>query len=97
MKNSIFDRVRNLQLQFRLNEILSQTIGNDFDKTFDVFFDYQQAIDTLQFFDFRDIPTINQDLLRSEISNIRFDCDLSRLPTIKDKKNEISNSIIIAN
>lgn len=94
LKNSIFDRVRNLQLQFRLNEILSQTIGNDFDKTFDVFFDYQQAIDTLQFFDFRDIPTINQDLLRSEISNIRFDCDLSRLPTIKDKKNEISNSFL---
>jgi hypothetical protein len=87
--NSIFHRVHNLQLQFRLNEILSQTIGNDFNKIFDVYFDYQQAIDTLQFFDFRDIPTINKDLLQKEISNVRFDCDLSQLPTIKDKKFDI--------
>lgn len=92
LKNSIFDRVHNLQLQFRLNEMLSQTIGNDFNKTFDIYFDYQQAVDTLQFYDFKDIPSINPDLLQNEISNVRFDCDLSQLPTIKDKIFDISNS-----
>lgn len=92
LKNSIFQRVHNLQMQFRLNEILSQIIGNEFHKTFDMYFDYQQAVDTLHFLDFRDIPTINQKLLQSEISNVRFDCDLSRLPTIKDKIFDITNS-----
>lgn len=92
LKNSILGKVHNLQLQFRLNEIISQTIGSDFDKTFDVYFDYQQAVDTLQFFDFKDIPSINPDLLQSEISNVRFDCDLSRLSNIKDKVFDTTHS-----
>lgn len=85
LKNSICQRVKNLQLQFRLNEILSQTLGNDFDKVFDVYFDYQQALDTLAFYDFKDIPTIQHDIIPHEISNLRFDCDLSRVATISDK------------
>jgi len=48
--DSIRQRVQNLQLQFRLDEILSQTLGSDFDKIFDVYFDYRQALDTLAFF-----------------------------------------------
>lgn len=82
---SICKRVQNLQLQFRLNEIVSQTLGSDIDKAFDTYFDYQQAFDTLAFFDFKDIPTISSDNIPSEVSNVRFDCDLSRVLTIKDK------------
>lgn len=92
LKNSIFEKVFDLQLQFRVNEILSQTIGNFFDKTSDMYFDYQQAVDTLQFYDSKDIPSINQDLLQSEISNVRFDCDLSDIPTIKNKTFDTFNS-----
>lgn len=92
LRNSICKKVTNLQLQFRLNELLSQTLGSDFDKVFDVYFDYQQAIDTLSFFDFKDIPTISGDNIPNEISNVRFDCDLSRVRTIKDKIFDTSHS-----
>ena len=92
LKDSIFKRVQNLQLQFRLNEILSQTLGSDFDKVFDVYFDYQQALDTLAFFDFKDIPTISNDNIPEEVSNVRLDCDLSRVVTIKDKVFDTSHS-----
>jgi len=92
MIDSICKRVQNLELKFRLNEILSQTIGNDFDKVFNVYFDYQQAIDTLAFFDFRDIPTISNDNIPEEINNVRLDCDLSRVVTIKDKVFDTSQS-----
>jgi len=92
LKDSICKRVQNLQLQFRLNEILSQTLGSDFDKVFDVYFDYQQARDTLAFFDFKDIPTINNENIPDEVSNVRLDCDLSRVGTIKDKDFDTSQS-----
>lgn len=92
LKNSICQRIRNLQLQFRLNEILSQTLGNDFDKVFDVCFDYQQAIDTLAFYDFQDIPTIQHDNIPQEVSNLHFDCDLTHIATIKDKDFDTARS-----
>ncbi|GAE86431.1 PD-(D/E)XK motif protein [Bacteroides reticulotermitis] len=79
LKDSICKRVQSLQLQFRLNDILSQTLGNDFDKVFDVYFDYQQALDTLAFYNFKNIPTISSDNIPEEINNIRFDCDLSHI------------------
>ena len=90
--DSICKRVQNLQLQFRLNEIVAQTLGSDFDKVFDAYFDYQQALDTLVFFDFKDIPTINNDNIPEEVSNVRLDCDLSRVVTIKDKVFDTSQS-----
>jgi hypothetical protein len=90
--DSICKRVQNLQLQFRLNEILFQTLGSDYDKVFDVYFDYHQALNTLAFFDFKDIPTISSDNIPDEVSNVRLDCDLSRASTIKDKVFDTSQS-----
>jgi len=94
LKNSICQRVKNLQLQFRLNEILSQTLGNEFDKVFDIYFDYQQALDTLAFYNFKDIPTIQHDSIPHEIHNLRFDCDLSCIATIKDKDFDATQSLL---
>jgi hypothetical protein len=92
--NSICKRVQDLQLQFRLNEIVFQTLGNDLDKAFDTYFDYQQAFDTLTFFDFKDIPTISNDSVPNEVSNVHFDCDLSCVVTIKDKVFDTSQSLL---
>ena len=92
LMDSICKRVQNLQLQFRLNEILSQTLGCDINKVFDFFFDYQQALNTLAFFDFKDIPTISNDNIPEQVSNVRLDCDLSHVVTIKDKVFDISQS-----
>ena len=90
--DSICKRVQNIQLQFRLNEIVSQTLGSNLDKAFDTYFDYQQAFDTLAFFDFKNIPTISNDSIPSEVNNVHFDCDLSRVVTIKDKVFDTSQS-----
>jgi hypothetical protein len=90
--NSICKRVQDLQLQFRLSEIVSQTLGCDLDKAFDIHFDYQQAFDMLTFFDFKDIPTISNDGVPNEVSNVHFDCDLSCAVTVKDKVFDTSHS-----
>lgn len=90
--DSICKKVQNIELQFRLNEIVSQTLGNDLDKAFDTYFDYQQACDTLAFFDFKDIPTIKIDAIPNEISNIHFDCNLSNISAVEDEALKSSKS-----
>jgi hypothetical protein len=82
---NIVDRIKDKNLSFRLNELVALTLGKDFEKSFDVFFDYQFALDSIQFYQSSDIPTIQQNNIPSNIMNIRFDCDLSNLKTW-DKK-----------
>lgn len=77
LKESICKRLKDNQIHFRLNEIISQTLGNDLERAFDVFFDYQLARDTITFYNFVNIPVICNDYIPNEISNIHFDCDLS--------------------
>ena len=92
LKNSICKKVSDLKLQYRLNEIIVQTLGRDFDKVNDVSFDYQQALDTIAFYDYQDIPSIAIKNIPKSLSNIHFDCDLSTVKTIQDKCLEINES-----
>lgn len=92
LKDSICKKVSNFELQYRLNEVIVQTLGRDFDKVNDISFDYQQAFDTLAFYDFQDIPSIATENIPKSLSNIYFDCDLSAVRTIKDKHFDINVS-----
>jgi len=71
------------------------TLGKDFEKSFEIFFDYQFALDSIQFYQSSDIPTINQNNIPSNIMNVRFDCDLSNLKTFDKKgiKSKLHNSL----
>ena len=75
--------VKNKDLLFRITEILAQTLGSDFEKTFDIFFDYQLAVDELEFYEGRNIPKIGTEFIPTEVSNVRFDSDLTELESIK--------------
>lgn len=79
-------KVKDRNLLFRINEILAQTLGKDFEKTFEMFFDYQLAVDTLEFYESENIPKIDTQFILSEISNVRFDSDLTEVQAIKKLK-----------
>lgn len=74
---SIENKIKDKNLAFRVNEMVAVTLGNDFEESFDIFFDYQFAVDTIQYYNSFDIPTINRTDIPSNITNIRFDCDLT--------------------
>lgn len=74
---SIENKIKDKNLAFRVNEITAITLGKDFEKSFDIFFDYQFAIDTIQYYNSFDVPTINRTDIPSNITNVRFDCDLT--------------------
>lgn len=88
-------RLKDKNLSFRLNELVALTIGEDFEKSFQVFFDYQFALDLMQFYQSFDIPTISRCDIPPNIRNVRFECDLSNLKTanIKGHESKLYNSL----
>lgn len=91
----IVNRIKDKNLSFRLNELAALTLGKDFEKSFEVYFDYQFALDSIQFYQSSDIPTIQQNNIPSNIMNVRFDCDLSNLKNWDKKgvKSKLHNSL----
>lgn len=90
---SVFDLVEKIEnkindknLAFRINEMVAITLGKEFEKSFDVFFDYQFAIDSIQYYNSIDITTINDYNIPSNITNVRFDCDLTDIKKVANHK-----------
>ncbi len=81
-------RIKDKELCFRINEIIAQTLGKDFEKSFDVFYDYQLAIDSIKYYYSEIVPTINSISIPTQITNVRFDCDLTDISDVKSCKNK---------
>ena len=89
--NSINERTINKDVISKINEVVIDTLGSDFEKSFEHFFDYQLAKDTLAFFESEMVPKINTTLISKEVSNVHFDSDLSNTEQLKKIK---SNSLL---
>lgn len=92
---SIENKIKDKNLAFRVNEMVAVTLGNDFEKSFDIFFDYQFAVDTIQYYNSLDVPIINKNDIPSNITNIKFDCDLTDVKTATRTrtKSKLHNSL----
>ena len=73
----IESRIIDQKLIYRINEIVASTLGKDFEKSFDIYFDYKFSVDSIQHYESVDIPMINISSIPSNINNVRFDCDLT--------------------
>ena len=78
-------KVKNKNLSFRINEMVAVTLGKDFEKSLDVFFDYQFSVDSIKYYNSGDIPTISNGQIPTNIMNVRFDCDLTDVKAISKK------------
>lgn len=99
---TVFDLVENIEkkikdknLVFRVNEMVAVTLGNEFEKSFDIFFDYKFAVDNIKYYNSYDIPTINRTDIPSNITNIRFDSDLTNVKVANKTttKSKLHNSL----
>jgi hypothetical protein len=95
IRDMIVSKLSNIDVQIRLNEIIYKTIGSDYEKLGDLYFDYQLASDTLSFYSVSDIPLIHTSAIPDQISNVTFDVDLSIVPTVVEKGcDDIKNSLL---
>lgn len=91
LMKSIDDRIKNIDVLKKINEVIIGTLGSDFEKSFEYFFDYQLARDSLAFFESETIPKINTTLIDKDVSNVHFDSDLTNAKQLKRIK---SNSLL---
>lgn len=81
---SICNRVEDQNCIKKLNEIVAETMGDKIEQIFEFYFDYNYAINSLKYFNVNDIPTIDLQAIPAEITNLKFDCNLSKVRTIND-------------
>jgi len=74
--------ITNYNSLLRLNQIVATTIGNEIEKLNNFYFDYKFAVDSLKFFESRTIPTIDPSNIPANISNIKFECDLTGIDNL---------------
>ena len=63
--------------------IISEIMGEQINKATDFYFDYANAKDRLAFYNVIDIPKLQIDQIPIEVSNVHFDCNLSKVKEFK--------------
>lgn len=81
-------RIKNKELCLRIYEIIAQTLGKDFEKSFEICYDYQLAIDSIKFYYSEIVPTIISASIPTQLTNVRFDCDLTDITDVKSCMNK---------
>jgi hypothetical protein len=94
LRDNIISKIVDIKMKLKLSEMIYKTIGNEYEKLGDIFFDYQQASDSLSFYKVIDIPRILINAIPAQVSNVTFDCDLTDVPTILETEHDISNSLL---
>ena len=82
LRDRICNKVQDLKTRYRLNEVILKTIGNDISRVSEIYLDYQMAVDSITYYDARDIPCICIDDVPVGVSNVHFDSDLSGISSI---------------
>ena len=92
----LYEKIRNtgisIQSQLRLYQIIADTIGSDFTKLNDVFYDYVEASDTLAFYDARIIPHIRREDVPEFVSDVSFTSTIAGLPSLAEEGGMIDKS-----
>jgi len=94
LRDNIISMTSNINVQLRINEIIYKTMGNEYEKLGDIFFDYQLASDSLSFYKVADIPRIQSNAIPFEVSNVTFDCDLTNTQNVLDKDYDLQDSLL---
>ncbi len=68
-----------IDLMGKLNNIICKTLGSSIEQSIGIKFDYQIAKDSLRFYDAKDIRKIEKLNIPTEVSEVKFKSDLSRI------------------
>lgn len=95
LKEAIDSKLDSVELRFLLADMISKTLGSNFEKVGDCCFDYSMACDSYRTYNSKDIPFLDSKFIPIEISNIHYDCDLSKVHSIDVLSDVFPNSKLI--
>ena len=90
----IKEKVSDPSLMLKIHNTVADTMGDELERIFDIYFDYSLALNSILYFDIRDIPKISSDGLANQITNVKYDCNLSNIDSID--QNEIMSQLLKA-
>lgn len=79
---SIKVKVKDAGLMLKIYNVVSETMGEDLERIYDVYFDYKMALSKIQYFDVRDLPKISAEAISPAISNVKYDCNLGNVHSL---------------
>lgn len=82
---SINKKISHPGLMLKIHNTVAETMGDNFQHIFDIYFDYNYAINSILYFNIRDIPKISSEAVPNQITNVKFDCNLSNIDSINKK------------
>lgn len=83
----IREKVSDTSLILKIYNVVADTMGDDFERIFDIYFDYNLALNSIKYFNVKDIPKISNDLISQAITNIKYDCNLTHVNSIDPEVN----------
>lgn len=81
--NKICNRVSAIDCRLRLYSVIAETIGNDFNKLENIYFDYSSAVDFLAFYNYTEVPHIDKASVPEFVTDVKFSSDLSHLTDVR--------------
>lgn len=81
-------KIKDKELFIKINEIIAQTLGKDFEKSFELYYDYRLAVDSIKYYNSEIVPSINSTNIPSQLTSVRFDCDLTDIENVKNWNNK---------
>lgn len=81
----ICKRVVDIDIRMHIYSVITNTLGDEYEKANNVYFDYTSGSDSLEFYDYVDVPKIQKKNVPEFVNAVKFDSNLSHLKSIKDK------------
>ncbi len=75
----IEEKLTLIEDRLQLNAVIIKTLGDKYTYAGEFYYDYQKAIDSMIYLPYFEVPTIDASCVPTQISHVRFDCDLSDL------------------
>lgn len=92
LRDKICQRVESAEAQAHLFLVVAKTLGKDYRKARDLYFDYVEAADSLEFYDYHNIPKVAKEAVPKGVSGVKFVSDLTDIPDVKAEPIDISDS-----
>ncbi len=79
----ICTKVMDVNIRMHIYQVITETLGSDYQKAATVYFDYVAGKDSVQFYDSKDIPKINKKDVPPFVTGVKFDSDLTHLDPVE--------------
>lgn len=84
-------KINVIDIRIHLYSAIINTLGNEYDKALNIYFDYSQAKDSLAYFEYTDVPRPLKKDIPPMVSGVSFYSNLSGLDDIKKKGKSYSS------